>query len=111
MLLGEVLKGLEDEVVATEVLVGLDDLPLMVEVENAAERLHESTPAYAIEAVRRFEAFADDEDWVSLMGALARSRDPGNTCLRHMLTWSLRVDRENHAGGGCSCATPPAPPA
>ncbi len=94
MVLGQLLERLGDEMFAAEILVGLGDLPLMVDVENAAEHLHESTPAYAVEAVRRFEAFADDEDWVSLMGALNRSRDPGATCLRQMLAWSLRTDRE-----------------
>jgi hypothetical protein len=93
MLLGQLLAQMGDEVFAAETLLGLGDLPLMVDVENAAERFHESTPAYAVEAVRRFEAFADDEDWVSLMGALGRSEDPGATCLRHILAWSLRTDR------------------
>ena len=102
MVLGELLERLGDEVFAAEALIGLGDLALMVEVEKAAEHFHESTPAYAVEAVRRFEAFADDEDWVSLMGALGRAEDPGATCLRHMLAWSLRTDRQDEAAG-CSC--------
>jgi hypothetical protein len=44
--------------------------------------------------VRRFSIFADDEDWLALMTALERARDPGAACLRQMLAWSLRHDRD-----------------
>lgn len=94
MLLGDVLGRLSDEVFAAETLLGLDDLPLIVDVEAAGLRVGESAPLYAANAVRRFSAFADDAAWLALMTALERADDPGAACLRHMLMWSLHHD--NH---------------
>ncbi len=96
MLLGQVLDRLGDEGIAAETLMGLDDLPLMVDVATTAERFGESPPLYASNAVGRFAAFASDEDWLALMTALERTPDPAAACLRQMLLWSLRQDR--HAG-------------
>jgi hypothetical protein len=92
MILGHVLDRLGDEAFAAETLVAMGDLPLMVAVQATGERLGEAASAYAVNAVRRFSAFADDEDWLALMTALDRADDPGATCLRHMLAWSLRHD-------------------
>ena len=94
MLLGQVLDRLGDESVAAETLLGLNDLPLMVDVEATGERFGESSPLYATNAVRRFAAFASDEDWLALMTALERAPDPAAACLRHMLLWSLRQDAD-----------------
>jgi hypothetical protein len=94
MILGHVLERLGDESFAAEALVAMDDLPLMVAVQAIGERLGESASAYAMGAVRRFSAFADDEDWLALMTVLDRAGDPGAACLRQMLAWSLRHDCE-----------------
>jgi hypothetical protein len=94
MLLGQVLNRLGDESVAAETLLGLDDLPLMVDVEATGRRFDETPPLYAANAVRRFSAFAGDEDWLGLMTALERAPDPGLACLRHMLRWSIRQDSD-----------------
>jgi hypothetical protein len=92
MFLGQILDRLGDESFATETLVAMDDLPLMAAVQATGERFGESGGAYAVNAVRRFSAFADDEDWLALMTALDRADDPGAACLRQMLAWSLRHD-------------------
>jgi hypothetical protein len=102
MLLGHVLERLGDEAFAAETLVGMGDLPLMVEAGSTGDRFGESLPAYAVGATRRFAAFASDEDWLALMNALERARDPGAACLHHMLTWSLARDREE-GGRACGC--------
>lgn len=106
MLLGHVLERLGDEAFAAETLVGMADLPLMVEIESVGDRFGESLPTYAVGATRRFAAFASDEDWLALMNALDRAEDPGATCLHQMLTWSLARDRDEHrracdCGAGC----------
>lgn len=106
MLLGHVLERLGDEAFAAETLLGMNDLPLMVEVESVGDRFGESLPAYAVGATRRFATFASDEDWLALMNALERAPDPGAACLHHMLTWSLARDRAEHSpacgcGAGC----------
>jgi hypothetical protein len=92
MILGQVLDRLGDETFTAETLVAMDDLPLMVAVQASSERFGESPSAYVVAAVRRFAAFADDEDWLALMTAAERDGDPGAACLRKMLAWSLRHD-------------------
>lgn len=99
MVVGEVLERLCDEAFASELLVELGDLPLMVGVDAAGRRSGESAAVYAAGAVRRFAAFASDEDWLALMAALERTDDPGAACLRQMLAWSLRHDTD--CAGDC----------
>lgn len=100
MVLGEVLEQLRDEAFAAEMLLSLDDLPLVANVETTAQRFGENAATYAAGAAGRFAAFASDEDWLALMNALERAGDPGTTCLRQMLTWSLRHDTD--CKGSCS---------
>lgn len=101
MFLGQVLDRLGDETFATETLLGLGDLPLMVEIETVGQAYGESASDYAVHAVRRFGARAGDEDWQGLMTALERADDTAAACLRHMLHWSLRHDR----GGTSGCCS------
>lgn len=104
MLLGQVLERLGDEAVAAETLVGMGDLPLMVEVQTVGGTFGESVPAYAVGATHRFAAFATDDDWLALMTALERADNPGAACLRHMLAWSLKRDRANEEQA-CGCGS------
>lgn len=92
MLLGHVLERLSDESFAAETLVGLDDLSLMAGIAAEAGRHGETAGDYAAAAVRRFAAFADDEDWLAFLAAIERGPDPGVAALRHMLTWCLHHD-------------------
>jgi hypothetical protein len=107
MLLGQVLEQLGDEVFATETMVGLADLPLMVEVETAGRHFGESLGEYAAGASRRFAAFASNEDWLALMTALERADDAGAACLKHILAWSLRHEASATDDGcgnsACTC--------
>lgn len=106
MVLGQVLDRLGDEAFATETLVALEDLPLMVEVEVAGRQFGESIGEYASGASRRFEQLASDEDWLALLTALERADDAGGACLKHMLEWSLRREAASDdgcAGGHCTC--------
>lgn len=104
MLLGRMIERLADEAFATEMMLSLGDLPLLVEVEAACRRRDEGASAagYASAAARRFADHASDEDWLALMTALERAPDPGTACLRQMLVWSLRKDTAGRTcGGGC----------
>ena len=102
MLLGDVLERLRDESFAAETLVGLDDLPLVAGISAEAGRHGETAGDYAAAAVRRFAAFADDEDWLALIAAIERGADPGATALRYMLAWCLHHDCDcPHHRGEC----------
>lgn len=103
MLLGQVLDHLGDEGIAAETLMGLDDLPLVVDVAATGERFGESPSFYASNAVGRFAAFASDEDWLALMTGLERTADPASACLRQMLLWSLRQDSHEGCSAGHEC--------
>ncbi|MBU2533246.1 MAG: hypothetical protein KKB37_10935, partial [Alphaproteobacteria bacterium] len=48
------------------VLIGASELPLLAEVQAAADQLDLSAGAFAVLAVRRFMDRAGDEDWVTL---------------------------------------------
>ena len=100
MMLGQLLERLGDEAVAAEALIALDDLPLFAEIEKAGRPFGETADVYAAGAARRFAALASDEDWLALMTTLDRTADPGLACLRQMLVWSLRFDRQER---GCGC--------
>lgn len=82
MLLGDLLARFSDESIAAETIVGLGDLALIARLREQAEASGLPLGAYAAGAVRRYAAEASDEEWVTLMGALGRSEDPGAICLQ-----------------------------
>jgi hypothetical protein len=107
MVLGQVLQQLGDETFATEALLAMRDLPLMVEIEMTGRQFGESPGEYAAGASRRFAAAATNEDWLALMTALERADDAGAACLKHMVEWSLRRDATDSDdgcdSGYCTC--------
>ena len=102
MLLGDVIAALRDEAVARETLVGLDDLALMLRVEAAAAACDLGPGEFAADAVALFSSDASDEDWVSLIGAMGKTDDPGRVCLKRMLEFALRPQPAGH-GQACGC--------
>lgn len=99
MLLGDVIAGLDDEVHAMQTLIGLGDLALVVRVEQAATGEGLTPGVFAARAVQLFSSQASDEDWVSLIGVMGQTADPGQACLRKMVEFALRPLRG--AGHGC----------
>jgi hypothetical protein len=85
MLLGRLIASLEDEAVAERALATLDDVALALAVERTAEAEGVGPGRIATEAVASYAAEADDEEWTTLVGLLARSGDPGTTLLRRAL--------------------------
>lgn len=99
MLLGDVIAGLDDEAHAMQTLIGLGDLALVVRVEEAAAGAGLTPGAFAAQAVQVFSNQASDEDWVSLIGVMGQTTNPGQACLRKMVEFALRPSRG--AGHGC----------
>ena len=89
MLLGDILAHFEDEAFATETILRLGELTLVAKMRQLADASGRSLGDCAASAVRRFAAEASDEQWVSLMGALARANDPGAVCLKQALAYAL----------------------
>jgi hypothetical protein len=102
MLLGDVLARFDDEAVAAETMLALDDLALLARLREQAEADGQSLGAFAAAAVRRYAAGASDEEWITLMGALGRARDPGLVCLRRAVNYVLDPSASGH--GGCDAA-------
>ncbi len=123
MLLGTLLRQLQDERIAQDLLFALGDVTLAARVEKAGVLVDETVGEYAAGACARFSDGADDEAWLALMTAIEKSSDPAATCLRTMLEWSMARDAEDEAalrsgvdeeelfdnggcsggGGGCGC--------
>jgi hypothetical protein len=98
MLLGALIRNLEDETTAMETLVSLGDLALLTEVETAAAREALTPGAFASRAVAHFANTASDDDWVSLVGKLGRTDDPGSACLAAMLAFALTPRQASACG-------------
>ena len=91
MLLGDLLARFDDESVATEAILSLGDHRLLSALRKCADADGLRLGTLAANAVQRYAAEASDEEWINLMGALARSEDPGLTCLKRAL---LHVTRD-----------------
>jgi hypothetical protein len=110
MQLGDLIRGLDDDAYASEVLAASGNVVLMARVHETAERFEENAGEYVSGAVRRFANLAGDDDWLALMTAAERAEDPAVACLVHMIGWSLKADSAPPApakqscscGGGCA---------
>lgn len=114
MLLGTLLKQLQDDRFAADTLFALGDITLSGRAAQAGAPYGENAGEYAASACARFSGGASDEDWLALMTALEKGTDPAATCLRTMVDWSIRTDaaeaEEEAEGevakavqGGCGC--------
>ena len=91
MLLGDVLAHFDDEAFAAETVLRVGDVALLAALRKQAEEEGETLGSFARAAVQRFAAEADDEAWVSLLGALARTQDPGAVCLMRAFVYANRT--------------------
>ena len=103
MLLGDMLRNLQDETQATEVLIGMNDLVRLAHVQECAARYDETAGEYAANAVRGFANQASDEDWLALTTAIENADDAAQICLSRMIDWALKQDSAPPAHQGCTC--------
>jgi hypothetical protein len=89
MLLGDLLARFSDESIAVEAVVGLGDLALIARLSERAEADGLTLGAYAASAMQRYAEAASDQEWVTLMGALGRARDPGAVCMQRAFAYAL----------------------
>ena len=107
MNIGDLIESLESDEDAEAALLSLGDLVLHARVLVAGERHGESAAAYTAGAVGRFSCNASDADWVTLLGAMERSPEPGQAFLETVLRWALARDAsEEQVLSRCgSCAS------
>ncbi len=85
MMLGDLLARFADESAAAEALLGLGDLRLVAALRERAAAEGIGMGAFAARSVRRYADAATDEEWVTLMGELGRSPDPGLAFIKRAL--------------------------
>jgi hypothetical protein len=90
-MLGDFLARLTDETTAVETILDVGDLALLAAVRQQAAADELDLAAYVSQSVRRYTAEASDEEWVTLMGMLNRSPDPGTACLKRVFEYALRA--------------------
>ncbi len=87
-MLGDLLARLTDETTAIEILLQLGDLTLLETARGKAAAEGIELADCVAQTVQRYASTASDEEWVTLMGMLNRSQDPGATCLRRAFAYA-----------------------
>jgi len=87
-MLGDLLANLTDETTAIETLMQLGDLTLLEAARGKAAAEGLDLASCVTQTVQRYAATASDEEWVTLMGLLNRSSDPGATCLKRAFAYA-----------------------
>ncbi len=85
MLLGDVIANFQEPVLAAEALLALDDLALMARISEAATEQHMTPGEFALQCVGYFVSRANDEEWLTLIGLMSKSDNPGQVFLRRVL--------------------------
>ena len=62
----------------------------LAQLRREAEATGQTLGEYAQGAMRRYANEASDDEWVSLLGALARTQDPGGVCLQRAFAHVLK---------------------
>jgi hypothetical protein len=88
-MLSDLLARLTDETTAVETVLSVGDLALLMAVRKQAAADELDLAAYVTQTVQRYTAEASDEEWVTLMGMLNRSQDPGTMYLKRALEHDL----------------------
>jgi hypothetical protein len=89
-MLGDLLASLTDETTAVEMILGAGDLKLLTAAHELAAADGLDLAAYVTQTVQRYANEASDEEWVTPMGMLNRSHDPGTTCLKRAFEHARR---------------------
>jgi hypothetical protein len=89
-MLGDILAKLTNETIAVETILGTGDLALLAAVREHAAAEGLDLAACVTQTVQRYTNEASDEEWVTLMGLLNRSKDPGATCLKRAFEHVMR---------------------
>lgn len=97
MLLSDLLASFEDDAIAAETALRVGDIAILNRMRQHAEASGLTIGAYAQSAVRRFADGASDDEWVSLIGAMGRTDDPGTVCLQRAFAYVTRQDAETIA--------------
>ena len=88
-MLGDLLTSLTDETMAVETLLAAGDLTLLAAAREQATAEGLDLAACVTQIVQRYTNEASDEEWITLMGLLNRSQDPGTICLKRAFAYVM----------------------
>jgi hypothetical protein len=91
MVLGDILARLTDEATAVETILNASNLMLLAAVKVQAATDELDLGACVVQTVQRYTNEADDEEWVTLIGLMNRTDDPGAICLKRAFEYALRA--------------------
>jgi hypothetical protein len=97
-MLGDLLATLTDETIAIETIINTGDLTLLAAVREQAAAKGLDLATCVAQALKLYSDTASDEEWVTLMGIMNRSSDPGAVCLKRALAYALLTSE-----GGTVC--------
>jgi len=89
--LGDLINQLDDETVATETILRLGDIGLLMELRNRAEENCTSLGSYAAWLLRTYAEAAPPDEWTTLMGVMGRGGDPGEAYLRRAFAYVVAM--------------------
>ena len=85
------MSRLTDDGQATEIILDAGDLPMLAAMRARAAAAGLDLASFAKAALQRYVAEASDEEWITLIGLIGRTNDPGRVCLRRAFGNALRV--------------------
>jgi NADPH:quinone reductase-like Zn-dependent oxidoreductase len=88
-MLGDILKSLTNPAAAEAALLELGNTLVLNRVRTDAQAEGTTAGAFAARAVRHVLDHAGEEIWLDLLGAMARTPEPGAAALRIILATAL----------------------
>jgi hypothetical protein len=88
--LGDILARLTDETKAVEMILTAGDLTLLAVVKEQAAANGLDLGACVVQTMQRYTNEANDEEWVTLIGLMNRTNDPGAICLKRAFEHAQR---------------------
>ena len=107
MMLGDLVAHMADGAAVEETLLSLADLSLLAELRAQAEASGLELGAYAAAAATRYASEASEEEWVTLIGAMARTQDPGAIYLKRAFVYAIGQAANSKGGNHVSAYSDP----
>jgi hypothetical protein len=88
VLLGDLIARCSDETVAEEIVMSMGDLAMLATLRDQSEMSGTGIGACMAAAARRYAAEASNEEWITLIGLMGKTTDPGAVFLKRALAYS-----------------------
>jgi hypothetical protein len=96
MLLGDLIARFDDAAVAEETVLAIGDIALLAGLREQAAMTGRGLGACMADAARRYAAEASEEEWITLIGAMGRTKDPGAVYLKRVFAYGRQPKSCGH---------------